>query len=127
MGKGGKKDRKKSNNTESEKRELLYKDESQEYAIVNKLFGDSRCECQIQGTDEIVRGDIRGRLKNRVFIYPGDLVLVSRRNFGSEPVVDIIHKYFPNEYQKLITLGEITRIRDDETDMNDSGFSFEGL
>ena len=125
MTKGGKKDRKKDNKNESQKRELIYKEEYQEYAQVIKHLGDCRCECQILGSDQIVRGDIRGKLKGRVFIYPNDVVLISRRSF-SEEVVDIIHKYFQGEVEKLIVLGEIAK-QTSNSDTDDTGFSFEGL
>ena len=49
---------------------------------------------------------IRGKLKNRVWMGAGDLILISLRETGDDKG-DVIHKYFPNEAQELQELGEI--------------------
>ena len=48
---------------------------------------------------------IRGKLRNRVWINPGDLILVSLREMGD--VCDVIHKFYPEEAFELQELGEI--------------------
>ena len=48
---------------------------------------------------------IRGKLRNRVWINAGDLILVSLRDIGD--VCDVIHKFYPEEAFELQDLGEI--------------------
>ena len=49
---------------------------------------------------------IRGKLRKRVWMHPGDIILVSLREFGDDKG-DIIHKYFPEEAHELQGMGEI--------------------
>ena len=49
---------------------------------------------------------IRGKLKNRVWINGGDIILVSLREFGDDKA-DVIHKYYPEEAFELQETGEI--------------------
>ena len=49
---------------------------------------------------------IRGKLRNRVWMGAGDIVLVSLREEG-ENKGDIIHKYYPEESIELQEAGEI--------------------
>ena len=49
---------------------------------------------------------IRGTLKNRVWINPEDIILVSIRDFEPEKA-DVILKYYPEEAKELIELKEI--------------------
>ncbi len=122
MTKGGKNQRKKKNSSYSEKvRELLFKDECQEYGLVTKLLGDCRCECQIFGTSSTVRGDIRGKMRGKVYINIGDFILMSKRDWDPT-VYDIIHKYTPVEFEKIKVseFDEDLNCSDDEID----GFDF---
>ena len=43
---------------------------------------------------------IRGKLRNRVWINAGDIILVSLREFGDEKA-DVIHKFYPEEAFEL--------------------------
>ena len=88
-----------------EKRELLFKEEEQEYAQVLRLLGNGRVEAQC--FDNVKRMcTIRGKMRNRVWINPGDIILVALREFGDEKA-DIFHKYYPEEAFELQELGEI--------------------
>ena len=49
---------------------------------------------------------IRGKLRNRVWMNVGDIILVSLREFGDDKG-DVIHKYYPEEAYELQDLGEI--------------------
>ena len=49
---------------------------------------------------------IRGKLRNRVWINAGDIILVSLREFGDKKA-DVIHKFYPEEAFELQDLGEI--------------------
>ena len=51
-------------------------------------------------------GVIRGKLRKRVWMVVGDIVLVSLRDFQDQKC-DIIHKYDNAEVRKLLTSGEI--------------------
>ena len=43
---------------------------------------------------------IRGKLRNRVWINNGDVLLISLREFGDDKA-DVIHKYYPEEAYEL--------------------------
>ena len=88
-----------------EKRELLYKEEGQEYAQILGLLGNGRVSANC--FDGVKRmATIRGKLRNRVWINAGDIILVSLREFGDEKA-DVIHKFYPEEAFELQDLGEI--------------------
>lgn len=110
------------------KRELITKDEGQEYATVNKLLGNGRVETMC--FDDVKRmGHIRGKLRKRVWMGPGDIVLVSLREFQDDQC-DIIQKYTNDEARQLKSMGELpenARINEqafDEEDDANAGFEF---
>lgn len=87
------------------RREIIFKEYGQEYALITKMLGNGHCECKCY--DDVVRmGNIRGKLRKRVWISVGDVVLCGLRDFQDEKV-DIIHKYTPDEVNNLKTMGEI--------------------
>mmetsp|Transcript_39379 Transcript_39379/g.35070 ORF Transcript_39379/g.35070 Transcript_39379/m.35070 type:complete len:175 (+) Transcript_39379:379-903(+) len=106
-GRGGKNRRRAKNTGNDVKRELLFKEEGQEYAQVLKMLGGARCD--VYCFDGIKRlGAIRGKLIKRVWINTGDIVLVSLREFTKDSKkCDIVHKYYSDEAKKLKTYGEI--------------------
>ena len=70
-----------------------------------RLLGNGRVEVNcFDGMKRICT--IRGRMRNRVWINAGDIILVSLREFGDEKA-DVIHKYYPEEAYELQDLGEI--------------------
>lgn len=101
--KGGKKKKRSAKFAVGSKRDLLLKEESQEYGIVEKTLGDRRLEvlCSDSTTKQC---HIRGKFKRRVWINVGDTVLVSLRDFEAGKG-DIIHKYSPEEALMLKTMG----------------------
>ena len=104
-GKGGNKRKKGKNQVIGERRELLYKEEGQEYGQILRLLGSGRVE--VNCFDNVKRlCTIRGKLRHRVWMNAGDLILVSLRDFGDDKA-DIIHKYYPEEAFELQELGEI--------------------
>ena len=104
-GKGGKKFRKTKNDTVTEKRQLEFKDNQQEYALVTKMLGNGRCECKCyDGRTRLCH--IRGSMSKRVWISVGDTILVSLREYQDEKA-DIIHKYTPEEASSLREYGEL--------------------
>lgn len=103
---GGKNFRKsKNHNGGSFRREIIFKEFGQEYAIITKMLGNGHCECKCY--DDVVRlGNIRGKLRKRVWLSVGDVVLCGLREYQDEKV-DIIHKYNADEVLNLKTMGEI--------------------
>lgn len=107
-GKGGKSKRKgKNKNTDDsgDKRGLILKDIEQEYAQITKILGNCRFEAYcFDGTVRLCH--VRGKFRKRIWINRDDVVLVNRRVYQDEKC-DIIHKYSPEEVNKLKKLGEI--------------------
>jgi translation initiation factor 1A len=104
-GKGGKK-YKRGKKDVNVVRDLIFKEEGQQYATVDKMLGDCRtlliCE---DGKNRL--GIIRGAMKKKEWIQPGDLVLVSLRTFQDDKL-DIIHKYNDEEMRKLKKKGYLS-------------------
>lgn len=64
-GKGGKNRRRGKNENETEKRELVFKEDGQEYAQVTKMLGNGRLEAMcFDGTKRLCH--IRGKLRKKV-------------------------------------------------------------
>ena len=103
-GMGGNK-RKKGKKPVQEDRELSYKGESEEYAQVIKILGDGRFQCNC--TDGVKRiAHVRGKMRKRVWIANGDIILVSLREFEPDKC-DVVEKYREKEVAKLKKAGEI--------------------
>jgi translation initiation factor 1A len=110
MGKGGKAFKKGKAGGEPQKRELVKaaKELGEEYAMIKKTLGNLRLECQLENGSKVI-GVIRGALVRKVWITPGDVVIVSKREFNEADNVDILHKFQPAEVRELIKDGEIPR------------------
>ena len=103
-GMGGNK-RKKGKKQVQEDRELTYKGESEEYAQVIKILGDGRFECNC--ADGVKRvAHVRGKMRKRIWIANGDIILVSLRDFEPEKC-DVVEKYKEKDVAKLKKAGEI--------------------
>lgn len=104
--KGGKNYKRQKRNTSE--RELVFREDEQLYARIIKQYGDGRFECQIFNTDSIktIVGKISGSLRNKIWIKPCDIVLVSLRNFDTSNC-DIIHKYTDEEVYILKEYNEL--------------------
>lgn len=103
-GKGGKNRRRGKNDT-GFKRELQLRDEGQEYAQVTKMLGSGRVECQCFDGEQR-HAHIRGKMRKKVWISQGDIVLLSIREFQPEQA-DVILKYHPDEARALKAQGEL--------------------
>ena len=89
------------------KRDLVLKDDGQEYAQVLSKLGDGRFKLDCY--DGLERtGRICGKMRNRVWIQVSDLVLVSIRGFDDDKC-DIIHRYAPSEAQDLKSRGSLPK------------------
>lgn len=99
-GAGGK-NRRKGKPT-SFKREMVYKEEGEEYGQVTKNVGGNFMDvtCFTQTGTTLRRAHIRGNMRRRVWMSAGDIVLVSVRDFEDDGC-DIILKYTPDEARLL--------------------------
>ena len=105
-GKGGKNFKKGKHGGNSHARELVIREEGQEYAQVSKMLGANRVECLCSNGNKSI-GVIRGAMRMKVWICVNDLILVSERDFEGEGKVDVLHKYTPDEAKELMKLGHI--------------------
>merc|ERR1711943_175429 len=86
------------NENEETKRQLEFKEPGQEYSQVVRMLGNGRCECYC--FDGVTRlGHIRGKMRKKVWVSAGDIVLVGLREYQDDKV-DIIHKYNADEARK---------------------------
>lgn len=88
------------------KEPLQLKVDGTEYGIVTKMLGAGRVEAKCF-KDNVVRNcAICGRMKKKVWITVGDIVLISLRDF-QDTKADIVHKYAVDEARQLKQIGEI--------------------
>ncbi|KAI8332611.1 nucleic acid-binding protein, partial [Chlamydoabsidia padenii] len=113
---GGKNRRRGKNENEDNKRELDFKEEGQEYAQVVKMLGNGRLEAQcFDGVKRLAH--IRGKMRKKVWINQGDIILLSLREYQDDKA-DVIQKYTPEEARQLKSYGELpdtTKINENET------------
>uniref|UniRef100_A0A452FIB5 Eukaryotic translation initiation factor 4C n=1 Tax=Capra hircus TaxID=9925 RepID=A0A452FIB5_CAPHI len=99
-GKGGKNRRRGKNENESEKRELVFKEDGQEYAQVIKMLGNGRLEAMcFDGVKRLCH--IRGKLRKKV-AYFGIIIFKHYDNKA-----DVILKYNADEARSLKAYGEL--------------------
>jgi len=124
-GKGGK-SRRRGKGGEGEKRELVFKEDGQVYGQVLKMLGNGRCDCMcVDGVKRLCH--IRGKMRKRVWIATGDIVLISLRDFQDEKA-DIILKYSADEARSLKSYSELPdNIKINETDLMEGEFSDDGV
>jgi len=130
-GKGGKnRKRGKNVNVDEEKRELVLKEEGQEYAQVLRMLGNGRLEAQcFDGKTRLCH--IRGNMRKKVWVTPGDIVLIGLREF-QDAKADVILKYTSDEARRLKQAGQLsenTVINTTETKEEDADvpFDFEAI
>ncbi|KAK4155127.1 hypothetical protein C8A00DRAFT_32020 [Chaetomidium leptoderma] len=129
-GKGGKNRRRGKNENDNEKRELTFKEDGQEYAQVLKMLGNGRLEAMcFDGVKRL--GLIRGKLRKKIWINNGDIILVSLREYQDEKG-DVILKYNADEARSLKAYGELpdtAKINETDTfggnEDGDCGFEFD--
>jgi len=108
------------------KKELEFKEDGQEYGQVLRMLGNGRCEVScFDGTKRLCH--IRGKMRKKVWVNQGDIVLVSLRDFQDEKG-DIIVKYTPEEARNLKTYGELPEgVKINETEIVDGELSDDGV
>ncbi|KAJ3085015.1 Eukaryotic translation initiation factor 1A [Quaeritorhiza haematococci] len=115
-GKGGKNRKRGKNENESDKRELVFKEDGQEYATVSKMLGNGWVEANCcDGSKRMAH--IRGAFRKKVWITVGDLILLGLRDY-QDSKADVILKYTPDEARLLKSYGELPEhIKINETEM----------
>jgi translation initiation factor 1A len=104
-GKGGKNRRRGKNANEEEKRDLTLKEEGQEYAQVLRMLGNGRLEGNcFDGQTRLCH--IRGKMRKKVWVNQGDIILVGLRDF-QDGKADVIQKYSSDEARRLKSMGEL--------------------
>jgi len=100
-----KKKQQKTVQNQENNREILMREAGLEYAQAVKMLGEGRLE--INCFDGKTRmGHIRGKINKRVWISPGDILLVALRDFQDDKA-DIVHKYSLDEIKELKKIGQI--------------------
>ena len=171
-GKGGKNRKRGKNENEEEKRELVYKEDGQEYGQVVCMLGNGRLDCQVRipsghkatssspicrccmhawcdcrccmhacmvhhACSPLMSQDsllpcinpmqcidgkkrmchIRGKMRKKVWVGQGDIVLVGLRDYQDEKA-DVILKYSADEARVLKQYGELpAHLRINDTDV----------
>lgn len=119
-GKGGKNRKRGTNKNDPVKRELILKEEGQEYAQCTKMLGNGRIE--VACFDGVKRlATIRGKMRKKVWVNVGDIVLLGLRDF-QDTKADVILKYMPDEARQLQKQGEIP----ESAKINEEGANAEG-
>ncbi|KAM0259238.1 hypothetical protein ACHAQJ_003443 [Trichoderma viride] len=128
-GKGGKNRRRGTKENDDQRRELTFKEDGQEYAQVVKMLGNGRLEAMcFDGSKRLA--NIRGKMRKKVWINQGDIILLSLRDFQDNKG-DVILKYTSDEARNLKNLGELPEnAKINETDSygqdgdDNAGFEF---
>ncbi len=92
-----------------------------EYAQVLKILGNGRLEAQcFDGTKRLCH--IRGKMRKKVWVGQGDIVLISLRDF-QDGKADVILKYNADEARQLKSYGELP----ESAKINESNVAEEGV
>jgi translation initiation factor 1A len=93
--------------SESELSNMMYPSKNDIYGIALKLLGYDRIMVKCQdGHERLCR--IRGKMKRRVWIRVGDIVLVSPWDFQTDKRGDIIWRYTRGQAETLRRKGLVT-------------------
>jgi translation initiation factor 1A len=102
---GGKNRRRGTKENDDQRRELTFKEDGQEYAQVIKMLGNGRLEALcFDGSKRLA--NIRGKMRKKVWINQGDIILLSLRDFQDNKG-DVILKYTADEARTLKSYGEL--------------------
>lgn len=114
---GGKGHKKSKRITEDTNKQIIYKEDQQEYGKVTKLLGN--CHCLVLSDDGVERQcAIRGNMRKRIWIAKGDFVLISLRSF-QDYKADIILKYSIDDTRNLIKSNEIKNLKIEINEINE--------
>lgn len=104
--KGGNARKNVKNRSEESSRDIVFREEGQDYGQICRTLGDKRFDvlCLSDGKRRQCR--VRGALRKRCFVRTGDVVLVGLRDF-QDAKADILQKYTDNEVRNLRIYKEI--------------------
>jgi len=86
---------------------MLYPSKNDVLGVATKMLGFDRIMVKCQdGHERLCR--VRGKLKRRVWIRDGDIVLVSPWDFQSDTRGDIFWRYRKNQTEQLRLKGYLT-------------------
>jgi translation initiation factor 1A len=88
-------------------RQLVYKDEGQDYGLVKKKMGDCRFMVVLQTDAREIICHVRGKMRKREWVNEHDIVLVGLRDY-EDGKADIIHKYSSDDANVLRKTGVLT-------------------
>nr|XP_045000258.1 eukaryotic translation initiation factor 1A-like [Jaculus jaculus] len=104
-GEGGKNRHRGKNENESEKRELVFKEDGRKCAQVVKMLGNGRLEAMcFDGGRRLCH--IRGKLRKKVLINTSDIILIGLRD-SQDNKADVILKYNADEARSLQAYREL--------------------
>ena len=96
--------------------ELQYREEGEEYAVINGDKGDARFEVTIYSTKQITMAKARGSIihgPKKQRLSKGDMVLLQRDDCSTaSSKYYILIKYSPEEVKRLRKAGELTQIKE---------------
>jgi len=79
--------------------------------VLDSRLGASRCDVKcLDGNKRNCR--IPGRLKRKLWVRPGDLVIVEPWEFGGDTKGDIVYKYKPVQVTWLKNKGHLDKLQD---------------
>jgi len=111
---GGKKGKRGKGITEEqflESHNYTNKEDGQQYGKVEKLLGNCRVLIISEEHENFI-GMIRGSIRKRVRLTPGDYILYGEREFEKEGnKVDIIWKFTSRQVKDMISSGKLTEIK----------------
>jgi translation initiation factor 1A len=107
------KNSKNKNKSSLVKREILYPDDTQEYAKIIKLLGDRRIMVILDVQTEVL-AIIPGKFRKRCWMKIGDIIIVSKREF-QESKYDVCYKYNEDEVRILAKNNQIPEFFLDNT------------
>jgi translation initiation factor 1A len=86
---------------------------NQVFGVLERRLGGSRTQVRcLDGKTRVCR--IPGRLKRRLWVREGDILLIQPWEFGGDKKGDVIFKYRPNQVQFLRNKGYLTKLDDFE-------------
>lgn len=85
--------------------------DNQILGLLEQRLGGSRCKVRcLDGNDRVCR--IPGRLKRKLWVREGDIVLVEPWEFGGDEKADILYKYRPIQVKILKKKGLLSDLND---------------
>jgi translation initiation factor 1A len=109
---------KKAKNTSESTRQLQFKEDFQDYALVQTVLGGGRMKVLCLGDNTERIGTIRGSMYKKVWVSKDDIVLISLREY-QDSKCDIILKYTNDEVRLLQKYGEVPKSFESDTSQKD--------